>query len=312
MTFEELKQRQSWSLDQKIDHALGAIEQFYNTLNGQVFISFSGGKDSTVLLHIARRIQPNIKAVFCNTRNEYPEIVNFVRKMKENGGNIDIIQPHLTPKEVIEQYGFPMISKDKAKAIYYAKYHPESKSAQQGLQLENDRTRIPLRYRYLIQENYDVSNKCCDKLKKEPLHEYVLETKTYPILGTLAAESKIREYAYIKKGGCNTFNNRDKRKQKSTPLAIWTEEDIQEYIKRYNVEICDIYNKGLTRTGCAFCLFGAQFKSDNRLQFLYNNYPKFYNMCMNYTNNGTTYREAARKFLKQTNITLPDEQNSLF
>ena len=113
MTLEELRERQSWSLDQKIDHSLGVIEQFYTRLNGNVYISFSGGKDSTVLLWLARKIYPNIKAVFCNTGNEYPDVVRFVRNMKERGENVEIIYPKMTSKEVFKKFGFPLIGKEK-------------------------------------------------------------------------------------------------------------------------------------------------------------------------------------------------------
>lgn len=88
MKLDKLKEKQAWSLSQKIDHALGVIDQFYQRLDGNVFVSFSGGKDSTVLYWLARRIYPDIKAVFCNTGNEYPEIVKFVRDMKNNGGGV--------------------------------------------------------------------------------------------------------------------------------------------------------------------------------------------------------------------------------
>ena len=85
MDIKELKERQSWSLDQKIDHALGSIDQFYQRLDGKVYVSFSGGKDSTVLYWLARKIFPDIKAVFCNTGNEYPDIVRFVKETKIGG-----------------------------------------------------------------------------------------------------------------------------------------------------------------------------------------------------------------------------------
>ena len=99
MTHKELKERQAWSLEQKIDHSLGVINQFYERLNGQVYISFSGGKDSTVLYWLARKLYPNIKAVFCNTGNEYPDIVKFVRGMKDSAINMYKIYPKLTPRE---------------------------------------------------------------------------------------------------------------------------------------------------------------------------------------------------------------------
>ena len=81
MTIQELHQRQQWPLHQKIDHALGTVEAFVARTGKVPYVSFSGGKDSTVLLDLVRRfLYPDIKAVFCNTGNEYPEIVKFVRR----------------------------------------------------------------------------------------------------------------------------------------------------------------------------------------------------------------------------------------
>lgn len=80
-------------------------------------MSFSGGKDSTVLLHIARRIYPDIPAVFSNTGLEYAEIQRFVKTWD----NVDIIVPKMRFDEVISTYGYPIIGKEVAEAIYYAR-----------------------------------------------------------------------------------------------------------------------------------------------------------------------------------------------
>lgn len=104
MDIKELRERQAWTLEQKIDHSLGVIEQFVSRLGkDNVYVSFSGGKDSTVLLDLCRILYPDIKAVFCNTGNEYPDIVYFVRDKIKNGENIEIIQPKIKPKEVMEK-----------------------------------------------------------------------------------------------------------------------------------------------------------------------------------------------------------------
>lgn len=91
MTATELIERQHWSLQRKIDHTLATIDSFVGRLGGldKVYLSFSGGKDSTVLLHLARVIFPNILAVFCNTGNEYPEIIQFVRQTQRGGGILE-------------------------------------------------------------------------------------------------------------------------------------------------------------------------------------------------------------------------------
>ena len=82
-----------------------------------VYVSFSGGKDSTVLLHIAREIFPDIKAVFVDTGLEYPEIRKFVGNFE----NVDWLKPKLTFKQVIEKYGYPFISKEVSECVYGAK-----------------------------------------------------------------------------------------------------------------------------------------------------------------------------------------------
>ena len=124
MDIKELRERQGWSLAQKIDHSLGVIDQFYSRLGGKVYVSFSGGKDSTIVLWLARKIYPDIKAVFCNTGNEYPDIVRFVRETKAAGANLDIIYPKLKPKEVLEKYGFPLVSNEVSESIHDLRTNP--------------------------------------------------------------------------------------------------------------------------------------------------------------------------------------------
>ena len=57
MTPQELHTRQQWTLAQKVDHTLGVIDQFISRMDGKVYLSFSGGKDSTVLLHLCEIIK---------------------------------------------------------------------------------------------------------------------------------------------------------------------------------------------------------------------------------------------------------------
>lgn len=310
MNIDELKERQSWNLYQKIDHSLGTIESFVNRLGGidKVFISFSGGKDSTVLLDIARRIYPDITAVFCNTGNEYPEILQFVRQLqKTDGYNIEIIRPALTPRQVWENYGFPLISKDTAQAIHRIRYNSDSAFAQKKLD-DSNKYRLPYKWRYLLSEPYETTSICCQKLKKEPFARYEKETGRHPILGVMASESILRTSQYLHQGSCNVFDGHIS----SRPLSIWLESDIWDYIKTFDLPISEIYKMGAKRTGCVGCGFGCQFADDERFSLLYQTHPKLYNMIMNYTNNGTTYRDALRKMLDVNNKTLPDETNALF
>ena len=93
------------------------IREWYQHFDGKVVVNCSGGKDSTVLLHIARQVFPDIKAVFSNTGLEYPEIQKFVAGLD----NVDVVYPKMKFTDVISTYGYPIISKEVAEAIYYAR-----------------------------------------------------------------------------------------------------------------------------------------------------------------------------------------------
>ena len=114
---QRLKELQALPLERKIQITQTRIIEWYQHYGGNVCISFSGGKDSTVLLHIARKLYPSIPAVFSNTGLEYPEIQRFVKSFD----NVDIVTPEMRFDEVISTYGYPLIGKEVAEAIYYAR-----------------------------------------------------------------------------------------------------------------------------------------------------------------------------------------------
>lgn len=309
MTIEELKYRQTWTLEQKIDHTVGAMEAFLaflQSINRTPYISFSGGKDSTVLLDIARRfIDKDLKAVFCNTGNEFPEIVKFVRTFP----NVTIIRPEMTVPQVIDKYGFPLISKEQSQGVRQCKTTKSEKLRNIRLygspgQKGYKAGKISDKWQFLIDEPFMVSEKCCECLKKRPFHIYGKKTGEAPIIGIIAGESKMRTGQYLQRGGCNSF---DEKNLGCFPISIWTDSDIWTYIKKFNIPYCELYDKGTDRTGCMFCGFGAHMKDDTRFELLYDLHPKAYQRFMNYTNSGVTYRTALRKI----GICLPDENRQL-
>lgn len=121
-TPEFLKELQSMDMHSKVLLTQARIVEFYGGYHpgmyyGDAYVSFSGGKDSTVLLDIARKIYPDIPAVFSNTGLEYPEI----RKFAMSHDNVEMVQPKMRFDEVISRYGYPLIGKEVAEAIYYAR-----------------------------------------------------------------------------------------------------------------------------------------------------------------------------------------------
>lgn len=114
----ELQQMQALPLKMKIKLTQSRIRQWVNEFGEDgVYISFSGGKDSTVLLDIARKMYPEIKAVYVDTGLEYPEIKHFVKGFD----NVEIIRPEMVFKDVIIKYGYPMISKEVSECVQGAR-----------------------------------------------------------------------------------------------------------------------------------------------------------------------------------------------
>lgn len=290
-TIEDLKIMQSWSLERKIQVTQTRIIEWYQRYEGQVYVSFSGGKDSTVLLDLARRIYPNIKGVFADTGLEYPEIREFV-KTKEN---IEWIRPKIPFNQVIEKYGFPIISKEISRDIEVAKNKPDGKTAEK-FKRDSDYTKkygdrwCLEKYAYLIESPFKISNKCCNIMKKNPLKLFFKESGLRPIIATMASESALRKKDWLA-NGCNAFENKNPI---SKPMSFWTEQDVFTYLKRFNIPYCSVYGeiiedkKGkfkttkLDRTGCMFCMFGVHLeKEPNRFQRMKITHPKQYDYCIN-------------------------------
>ncbi|MDR2913280.1 MAG: phosphoadenosine phosphosulfate reductase family protein [Tannerella sp.] len=204
MTYEELKYRQGWTLEQKIDHSVGVVSTFLARVNGKGYISYSGGKDSGIMLDIIRRfVDKNIPAVFCNTGNEYPEVVRFVRQTE----NLVTIRPKIHIQQIIEKYGFPLVSKEQSRYIYQAKHTKSEKLL--NIRLHGSRNgigKISERWKFLIEAPFNISEKCCDFLKKKPFEQFHRETGLYPIIGTMAGESRLRLQKWLKHG-CNSFES---------------------------------------------------------------------------------------------------------
>lgn len=298
MDLQTLRERQAWTLTQKIDHSLGVIDQFASHFNGQVYVSFSGGKDSVAMLSLVEVIIPRVKCMFVMTGCESPSVCRFIRQLKAEGKDIDIVRPRKTLKQVFAEYGFPLVSKKVSHQIQCVRRNPYCQSSRELLRRDNKYC-IPERWMYLLNEPYEVSARCCHWLKHLPAYDYGKQTGRHPFIGLLAHESYQRTLGYIQQGGCNFFGSEGKQHPRSLPLAIWTDEDVWAYIRDRGLTLPDIYEKGARRTGCMGCGFGAHINSDG-IDTLKRLWPKWYDLIMSYENNGVTYGEALTKAINRS------------
>lgn len=414
----ELQSMQSAPLAVKISLTKARLREWINEFGEDgVYVSFSGGKDSTVLLDIVRKSYPNIPAVFVDVPTQYPELREFAKTWK----NVEIIKPKISFMEVCEKYGFPLISKevsqcveesrkwlDKAiekksaltdrqtdrQTVPYAdhmadllgidrrknKENPRYQLLKKGLipsdtelfeYFSNDKYEYGLpviilqlygkvphkekgivtneystmydksKYRFFLGAPFDISNKCCAVMKKDPLHKYAKETGRVPITAQMASESKLRTSQWIKHG-CNAF---DSKSPISNPMSFWTEQDVLLYIKQNNLPICSVYGDiveditgtnevegqltisdlegmedmgifdaerlplkttGCSRTGCMLCGFGCHLEKEGegRFEMLKKTHPKMYNLLDVVKNNGVTFREAVEWVNEHGNLNI--------
>lgn len=315
-----LRELQALPLNRKILITQARIIEWYNRYQGKVYVSFSGGKDSTVLLTIARQCFPDIEAVFVDTGLEYPEIRQFVKTFD----NVTIIRPKMRFDEVIKKHGYPLISKEVSKKIseYRSKpdgythlvFNPDSEKIKRYGKRYDLSKWIPLR-----DSDIPVSDKCCNVMKKSTAKQFEKESGKKCIVATLAEESNLRQTEWLR-SGCNAF---DSKRPISKPLSFWTEQDILAYLHRYNIDIAPPYgeivqtNEGkfettlCDRTGCIFCAFGCHNKGDTRFVSLKTTHPRQYEYCMN----GGEYDSAGKWIPNKEGLGMKkvfDELNSLY
>jgi len=288
-----ISSKEDLPLDLKVMLTKGRIQDWYEHWDGQVYISFSGGKDSTVLIDLVWSMYPDVPALFSNTGLEYPEIVQFVKKLKRQGRPIVITRPKTTFREVVLNDGFPLVSKKVAEMVRrLRKPRTEKNNATHNLYLTGFRkdgvfsggSKLPEKWKKLINAPFGTTERCCDSLKKEPFKRYQKETGRKTINGIMASEGGRRGHIKI----CNSF---DSKEPQSRPMLFWKEQDVWEYIETNNLPYSDIYKDrevngimvpGERRTGCMFCAFGAHLeKGENRFQRMAISHPKLWNYCIN-------------------------------
>lgn len=285
----ELRQMQSLPLKAKIQMTRHPIRQWVDEFGEDgVYVSFSGGKDSTVLLDIIRKDYPSIEAVFVNTGLEYPSVSRFATSKE----NVTVLRPTMGFRDVICKYGYPIISKEVSECVFQARkglqndkgYYSYRLAKLQGKALDKEGRKSLYnqeKWGFLLNAPFLMSHMCCNVMKKKPVKNFAKRENKKPIIGTMADESRLRTQQWIM-NGCNGFQMKS---PVSKPMSFWTENDVLQYIHENNLPIAEAYGEvivkndgidgqinihdylgdyrdcqyvttGCKRTGCIFCMFG--------------------------------------------------------
>lgn len=295
------------------------LDQWYTAWNGKCYVSFSGGKDSTVLAYLAARYLSSFRVppwemtlVFVNTGLEYPEIQKFVntyadwlrRKFPRVTVNLHRLRPKMNIRQVVRKYGYSIVSKEIANCVWLAR---KSGNGTRMARLRGellDRDGNPSVYNcdnwgFLLDAPFLVSSECCRIMKKNTAHRYEGPAKEKPIVATMADEGRKRFQKWLATG-CNAF---DSKRPMGKPMSFWTEYDVLRFIVSRDLPIASVYGDivasdgendyeatlidcklhctGCKRTGCMFCAFGAHLENgENRFERMKHTHPKHYKFCI--------------------------------
>ena len=175
------------------------------------------------------------------------------------------------------------------------------------------------KYKFMLDSPFEISNRCCSVMKKEPFHRYAKRNKVVFITAQMASESRLRTQKWLQ-NGCNGF---DLRNPISNPMSFWTEQDVLLYIYQNHIPIASVYGEvvkevevdgqldfedlgifelerptlrttGCSRTGCMFCGFGCHLEppGEGRFERLKVTHPKIYDYIMRpWEEGGLNYKE---------------------
>lgn len=318
-TIKNLKMLQALQMERKILLAQTRYMEFYDRFDGQVYVSFSGGLDSTVMLDIVAQVQKavypedTLHVVFVDTGLEYPEIRKFVPKyidyLRDKYGikiHFDQLKPTKRFYDVLCEYGYPVISKDVSMVVYGARNSKNKKQSYinrfDGINLDGTESSYKqgyIKYKYLLGADFRISDRCCYWIKEKPCMDYERETGRKPVIAIMAADSQRRKQAWLKTG-CNAF---DGKRPTSKPLSVWTTQNVYRYTRDYKLPYCPVYGEiideikispkrkikrktgrlittGEAHTGCMFCMYGAHLNGGAKFRRMKTSHPRQYQYCM--------------------------------
>lgn len=232
-------------------------------LENRGYIAFSGGKDSTVLHYLVDIALPNnkIPRVYANTGIDFIAIRHFVEDMAQKDKRFSFILPKQNLSEMFKTIGYPFKSKYHSHMLdIYSRQGKTGCVLKYAEPIKNTPHSCPkvLQYQFSEPLSFKVSEKCCYKLKKEPFKVYEKENnRPIGLTGMRRAEKGLRERLNclaFEKGELHRFH----------PLAPCDNDFIETFIKKYNIQLCELYYPpyNFERTGCKGCPYNIKLQEE--------------------------------------------------
>jgi len=246
------------------------------------YISFSGGKDSTVVHELVDMALPNnqIPRVYANTGIELNMIRDFVFNKREKDDRFYIIKPSASIKKTLEEKGYPFKSKEHSRYLnQYQNNRLKDLTTRKYIGIEDGygaRFRCPQKLKYQFSDSFTLkcSDKCCLEMKEKPLYKWGKENKkNCRILGIMPSEGGRRVSTK-----CLAFKNNGKIVS-FHPLAVVDKNWEEWFIEKYSIEVCAIYYPpyNFDRTGCKGCPFNIYIQDE--LETLEKYFPRERKQC---------------------------------
>lgn len=255
------------------------IDKIHN-LKENAYLSFSGGKDSTVLHYLLDIALPdnNIPRVFADTGIEYNDIRNYVYDLAKTDERFVIIKPTQNIKQMLEKVGYPFKSKEHSLRVQQFNKGKNSNFIKKYMRLTDYDGKFvcpkSLLYQFETRGKYNYSNLCCHELKKKPMHQYAKVNKKPIIITGMRAE----EGGNRARLDCAIFDTKSKKLIKFHPLIKVDDNWEDEFIKQNNIKLCKLYYEpyNFKRTGCKGCPFALtlQEQLDVMKEYLPNEYKQ--------------------------------------
>lgn len=286
-----------------------------------VSVSISGA-DSDVMLDIMTKVDTDNKCkyVWFDTGLEYQATKDHIKYLEDEYGiEITKTKPKTPIPIAVRNYGLPFLSKVVSQRIHslqlnnfkwedkpYKELITEYPKISSAIRWwcnclspeENGRFNISHnKYlkEFMIQNppTFSISNKCCQKAKKEVAKNFNKENETdLNCIGVRVSEGGIRATAYK-----TCYESYDDKYDEFRPILWYTDSDRLYYENHFQVVHSKLYTEyGLKRSGCCCCPFGKDFEKE--LEIVQKYEPKLYKACMNIFGKSYEYTRKYKEFQK--------------